>query len=208
MSGLSHAAAAFGLGIALGVSPGPVQMVLLTESTRGGVGRGLRAMAGANGMWFLLLLLLAAGLTVLSPSQSFVRVLQVVGGAFLVFIGIDALREAVADHATPRDSPPSVRGRPALRGVLAVLLNPGAWLFLATTASALVADATRDGGRAAAFLTVTALMAGVSLTDGLVVVLGGTGALMAGRAGRWIRIVLSTVLLVLGVLLIVQGIRG
>ena len=41
---LSHAATGFGLGIALGVSPGPVQVLLLTESARSGVGRGFRAM--------------------------------------------------------------------------------------------------------------------------------------------------------------------
>jgi len=44
MSDLAHPAAAFGLGIALGTSPGPVQLLLFSEASRGGAGRGLRAM--------------------------------------------------------------------------------------------------------------------------------------------------------------------
>ena len=52
--------AAFGLGLALGTSPGPVQLLLFTEASRGGVGRGLRVMAGANATFGLMLLALAA----------------------------------------------------------------------------------------------------------------------------------------------------
>src|SRR5205085_7168581 len=58
---LSHPAAAFGLGAALGAAPGPVQVLLLGETARGGVRRGLKAMAGANGTFGVLLAALAAG---------------------------------------------------------------------------------------------------------------------------------------------------
>jgi threonine/homoserine/homoserine lactone efflux protein len=39
----SPALTALGIGIALAAAPGPVQAVLLAESARGGVARGLRA---------------------------------------------------------------------------------------------------------------------------------------------------------------------
>ena len=41
-------AAAFGLGLALGTSPGPVQVLLVAEAARGGAARGLRTMLAAN----------------------------------------------------------------------------------------------------------------------------------------------------------------
>ena len=88
--------AAFGLGVALGASPGPVQLLLFSEASRGGAGRGLRAMAGANATFGLMMLLLAAGLSSLEPGDTFLRVVKVIGGAFLVFLAVDAIREEMA----------------------------------------------------------------------------------------------------------------
>ena len=142
----AHLAAALGLGLALGVMPGPVQVLLLTESARG-VGRGIRAMAGANGTF----------------------------GTRL-----------------------SRRG--------GVILNPGAWIFLATTATALIADATRDGGRALAVLTSVALLPGVMVADGAVVAVGAGGRRsLRGRAWRWVVRMLSFALAALGLWLVARG---
>ena len=107
-----------------------------------------------------------------------------------------------------RRSRAAVMAHPTTRGVVAVLLNPGSWLFLATTASALVADAVGDGGRATAFVTVIALMAGVSVMDGITVLLGGGSTLLAGRAGKWIRLALTLLLGTIGVVFLVRGIVG
>jgi leucine efflux protein len=222
---LSHAATGFGLGIALGVSPGPVQILLLTEAARGGIARGFRAQLGANGTFLVLMVLLAAGVSAVSPAGSAIRVLEVAGGAFLLFVAVDAGRdvlrgddvreaEAAAERARReaqaggRRSRAAVMAHPVTRGVVAVLLNPGSWLFLATTASALVADAVDGGGRLAAFVTVVALLAGVSVMDGITVLLGGGGALLSGRAGRWVRMGLTLVLGAIGVVFVVRGIRG
>jgi len=222
---LSHALTGFGLGIALGVSPGPVQILLLTESARGGIGRGFRAMLGANGTFLVLVLLLAAGVSAVSPGGTAIRILQVAGGAFLLLIAVDAARDVLrgedvreareaADRVRReaqtggRRSRAAVMAHPTTRGVVAVLLNPGSWLFLATTASALVADAVDDGGRATAFVTVIALMAGVSVMDGITVLLGGGSTLLAGRAGKWIRLALTLLLGTIGVVFLVRGIAG
>jgi threonine/homoserine/homoserine lactone efflux protein len=225
VAALSHAATGFGLGIALGVSPGPVQLLLLTEAARSGIGRGFRAMLGANGTFLVLLLLLAAGVAAVSPGGTAIRILEVAGGAFLLFIAIDAardvirgddLREAQAaaekarreGQSAARRSRAVVMAHPTTRGVVAVLLNPGSWLFLATTASALVADAIEEGGRAAAFVTVVALMAGVSVMDCITVLLGGGSTLLRGRLGMWIRLALTLLMGVIGLLFLVRGIRG
>src|SRR5205085_1093411 len=135
---LSHPAAAFGLGAALGAAPGPVQVLLLGESARGGIRRGLKAMAGANGTFGVLLLALAAGIAVSTVPE--------------------ARRGAAGDDARPRLPP-------FARGVLAVLINPGALIFLATSASAILAGAEGAGGRGFAFATASAMLAGVMVVD-------------------------------------------
>jgi threonine/homoserine/homoserine lactone efflux protein len=202
---LSPAFAAFGLGVALGTSPGPVQLLLFSEASRGGVRRGLLAMAGANGTFGAMMLLLAAGLASLEPGETFLRVVQVIGGAFLIFLAVDAIRESRRPEATETPRPGL---HPTIRGIVAVLLNPGVYVFLATTGAAVVASALDQGGRPQAFATVIALLAGVSLMD-LGMVLLGTGAhRVSDRALRILGEVLALALGVLGLLLIVRGLTG
>ena len=204
-SDLTHPVAAFGLGLALGASPGPVQLLLFSEAARGGASRGLRAMAGANATFCLMLVVLAAGLSSIDPGPTFLSVLRVVGGGFLVFLAIDALRENRRQR--PVDAAPGGL-HPAVRGVVAVLLNPGAYVFLATTGTAVVADAAHDGGRGLAFLTVAALLAGVSLMDSGMVLLGTGARRVSERALRILGDVLALTLGALGVWLIVLGFVG
>jgi threonine/homoserine/homoserine lactone efflux protein len=202
---LAHPAAAFGLGVALGASPGPVQLLLFSEAARGGVTRGLRAMAGANATFGFMLVLLAAGLSSIELGNAFLSAIRVFGGAFLVFLAVDAIRENRRPHEV--DAPPGGL-HPAVRGVVAVLLNPGAYVFLATTGAAVAADAAHDGGRALAFLTVAALLAGVSLMDSSMVLLGTGAHRVSQRALRILSDVLAVALGALGVWLIVQGFAG
>ena len=84
--------AGLGLGVALAGAPGPVQAMLLAESLRGGTGRGLRALAGANLSFGILLIALALGLSVSVPAEPALRVLKIVGGVFLVWLGYDGFR--------------------------------------------------------------------------------------------------------------------
>jgi threonine/homoserine/homoserine lactone efflux protein len=183
-----------------------VQFVLLTEATRGGVRRGFAAMAGANGMFGVLLLSLAAGLALVAPGPAPLRALKIVGGAFLLFLAGDAL---IATWRGLDDDPSGHRGRtPFLRGVFAVLLNPGAWVFLATTASALFASAVDSGGRPLSLLAAVAMLAGVSVIDGSMVLLGGGVRRFEDRVARWLTPVLALGLAVFGAILVIDGIRG
>jgi threonine/homoserine/homoserine lactone efflux protein len=197
--------AAFGLGVALGASPGPVQLLLFSEASRGGVRRGLLAMAGANATFGVYLLLLAAGLSSLEPSETFLRVVQVIGGGFLVFLAVDALRENRRPEAVDATRP---HLHPSVRGVVAVLLNPGAYVFLATTGTAVVASAVEQGGRGLAVVTVLALLVGVSLMDSAMVLLGAGAHRVSERALRILGDVLAIALGALGVWFIAAGITG
>lgn len=204
MLDLAHPAAAFGLGVALGTSPGPVQLLLFSEASSGGVARGLRAMAGANGTFGAMLALLAAGLSSFRPGPGLLRVVQVVGGAFLVFLAIDAVRESrrpPVEGAAPRRT----GLHPALRGAVAVVLNPGVYVFLATTGAAVAADAASDGGRALAFVTVGALLLGVSLSDSAMVLVGAGAHRVRPGILRIVSDVLAGALAALGAVLIVRG---
>lgn len=205
--------ASLALGVALAGAPGPVQAVLLGESIAGGTARGFRAMAGANLTWLALMLLLALGLSIATPRGVVLRALQISGGALLLWLAVDGFRsdEVGEPRRTGRRTGTTTSRRtlpPVVRGALAVLLNPGAWLFLGAVASPLFARASRIGGTGNAVLASLVLAAGVSMGDGAVVLFGGLGVRRAGdRVRRWVRRGLATVLAGVGVYLVVQGVR-
>ena len=202
---LSIPLAAFGLGVALGASPGPVQLLLFSDASRGGAGRGLRAMGGANATFGAMMLLLAAGLSSLEPGETFLRVVKVIGGAFLVFLAFDATRESRRPHEVEETR----KGlHPAVRGIVAVVLNPGVYVFLATTGTAVVASAVDQGGRGLAIVTVVALLLGVSLMDSAMVLLGAGAHRVSDRFLRILGDVLAVAMGALGVWLVVRGIVG
>jgi threonine/homoserine/homoserine lactone efflux protein len=205
-SNVGLVASAFALGATLGLLPGPVQFLLLTEASRGGVRRGFSAMAGANGMFGVLLLAFAAGTAILAPDLTVLRILKVVGGLFLLYLGADALQASI--RAAGDGSEVGAGRIPVLRGVFAVLLNPGAWVFLATTASSLFATAARSGGRPLALATALVMLCGIAAVDGPMVLLGGGVRRFEQRLARWLVPVLAAALIGFGVLLVVQGLRG
>jgi threonine/homoserine/homoserine lactone efflux protein len=96
---------------------------------------------------------------------------------------------------------------PAALGALAVVLNPGAWLFLAAVASPLFASASQQGGTGSALVAAVAVTAGLATGDGAVVLAGGTGVRRAGdRARQWVRRALAALLAGLGGWLLVTGV--
>ena len=208
MTVTSHIGPAFALGFALGAAPGPVQLLILTETAKRGFAGGVRVMLGANGTLFLVLVALAFGFSSLAPGQGLLRALRVVGGAFLIYLAIDEVRRVRREAENLTDvAPPSTMG-PTTRGVVSVVLNPGAWIFFATTASAVVADATVDGGTDVALAAAIAMTVGVSLSDLTFTLLGSGGRTLVGDRGlRWIRTALSIGLAAIGAAFIVQGLR-
>jgi threonine/homoserine/homoserine lactone efflux protein len=202
----SHILAGLGVGLALASAPGPVQAVLVAEALRGGVPRGLRALTGANLTFGTLLVGLALGLAVAPPDGPVLRMLKVAGGAFLLWLAIDGFRSR---HEVGRDTGPRRELPPAARGVLAVLLNPGAWLFLGAVASPLFASAHQAGGTRTAVPAALAVMVGTGVGDVGVVVLSGLGLRRAGdRAVEWTQRALGGLLAGLGLWLLVSGIAG
>jgi threonine/homoserine/homoserine lactone efflux protein len=196
------ALAALGVGIALTAAPGPVQAVLLSESVRGGLTRGMRALAGVHATFGALLLSLAVGLSVAAPHGLALRILKVAGGLLLLWLAVDGFRsKGAVGAANGRRGLP-----PALRGALAIVLNPGGWLFLGAVASPLLANAAQRGGTGIAVLTAGALVGGAALGDLALVLVGGLGLRRAGEGvGRYVRLALAVVLAGLGLWLLVSG---
>ena len=200
-----HVATAFGLGFALGAAPGPVQLLILSETSRRGIAGGLRVMLGANGTLLVVMVVLALGFSSVQPGPGVLRALRVVGGAFLVYLGAVELRSLRAIDVREQRGGRRELG-PTAKGIMSVVVSPGAWVFFATTASAVVADATTEGGRVAALAAGGAMAVGVSTSDLWFTLLGSGGrALLGDRGITWLRTALAAGLMGIGVWFLTQG---
>lgn len=201
----SQPIAALLLGLALGSAPGPVQVILLAEGTRHGFRRGLGVMAGANAAFGVTLLILALGISGFAMPPAWLRAVRVVGGTYLLWLAWDGWRgrrgPVVVSDAAP------VR-HPAVRGATAVALNPPLYVFLASTGAAVLGDAAAAGGRTGAIVTAGALLIGVSVMDGLTLLLGVMSRRLPDAVTQVILAVASMWLAALGGGLIWSGLRG
>lgn len=192
--------ASFGIGLALGGVPGPVQALLLAESSRA-VSRGIRAMAGANLTFGLLLVASAVGLSRVALTGTPTRLLGLAGGLMLLWLGAEGIRTSV--YVGKDGDVAATSMSPAVRGASVVILNPGGWLFLATVAASLFATARVVGGLPLAVAAALAMLGGLMVGDGCVVAFGGLGVRRLPLSVQvWIRRALSFLLALQGAWLI------
>jgi homoserine/homoserine lactone efflux protein len=119
---------------ALSLSPGPAVFYVVSQGVRGALRRTLPAAAGilsANGIYFALSATSLGAL--IAASARFFTIAKWAGAAYLVYLGIKALRSAHAAHSTPLGgSVPADDGdrRGVYLGALSLqLANPKALLF-------------------------------------------------------------------------------
>jgi homoserine/homoserine lactone efflux protein len=118
---------------ALSLSPGPAVFYVVSQSARGGVSRTLAATAGilsANGIYFILS---ATSLgAIIAASARFFTVAKLLGAAYLIYLGIRALRSAGMSQSVTLQPGAAAQLNPRRVYVGALTLqlaNPKALLF-------------------------------------------------------------------------------
>jgi threonine/homoserine/homoserine lactone efflux protein len=192
------------LGLAAGVAPGPLLALVLGAALERGFKAGARVAAApllSDAPVVLLSVLVLEGLP-----DALVAGCSIAGGAFVAYLGIQELRSA---PPAPRPERPGAARRDLLRAAWVNLLNPHPWLFwLGVGGPLLVRAADRSHWAAAAFLFgFYGLMVGTKVAL--------AGAVAAGRrrllAGRGYAIAVratGVMMLAVGALLAIEGIRA
>ena len=189
------------LGLGAGLAPGPLLALVIRSTLQDGVAAGIRVALSpllTDVPIIVLALVLASSLP-----DSALGVLGVVGGSFVIWLGVEALREspAPAEAAIGAASPQ----RDLLRGALTNVLSPHPWVFWISVGAPILAD--QGVGGCALFLgAFYLLLIGSKVTI--------AGALHAGRnrllQGRGYAVLLrasAVLLLATGVLLAIEGLR-
>jgi threonine/homoserine/homoserine lactone efflux protein len=118
--------------VILGLTPGPDMTLFLSKTVAQSRAAGLAALGGASTGLIIHTILVAAGLSVvLAASVTAFTILKVVGGLYLVYLAIDALRHGSSLSLDRKAVPEPIRSV-YLKGLLIDLLNPKVIIFFVT----------------------------------------------------------------------------
>ncbi len=195
--------------VLLNLSPGPDIAFILGRTAQGGLRSGFAAMFGIWAGAFGHVLMAAFGLSaILVASATAFTAVKWIGAAYLVWIGLQALRSGGGGFLSDRDpTPPAPPGRIFRQGVLVALLNPKvAVFFLAFLPQFVVPGA--GPVPAQLFLHGILIIAVAGLVEPALVLM--SHRLMAGlrrkpSLGRWMDRTLGALLIGLGVKLALSG---
>jgi threonine/homoserine/homoserine lactone efflux protein len=163
------------------IAPGPDMLFVLATGARGGPRAGLLATLGVVSSEIVQITAVAAGLAALfAAAPTAFTALRLCGAAYLLFLGVQALRSARRGSPLPAAAPdPHVSGRYAfLRGAATNLVNPKSVTFIVALLPQFV-----DRGLGHVPLQFAVLGA---IFVAFEVLVDGTVGLASGRIGGWL----------------------
>lgn len=127
---LAHWAAFFTAAVLLNLSPGPDMAFILGQTAKGGVQSGFSAMFGIWTGAFVHVIFAALGLSaVLATSAVAFSTVKWIGAAYLIWLGIQALRSKGANMSVNDQVSPQAMATIFKQGVLVAVLNPKVAVF-------------------------------------------------------------------------------
>ena len=190
------------LGLSAGFSPGPLLALVISETMRHGVNGGLRVAVSPVFTDLPIILATLLVLSRLSDHQPALGGIALLGGAFILYMGIDALRTKGMTLDTGNAAPKSLR-----KGILVNFLSPHPYLFWLTVGGALMGRALEQGSACLiAFLAAFYLaLVGAKVITALLV--GRSRTFLSGPVYKTIMRLLGLALCALALLLFKDGLN-
>lgn len=187
--------------------PGPLLMVTIDQSVRRGFTAGPLLVLGHAILELLLVVLLAAGLLTYITGPGAARVIAVLGGGFLIYMGIGMVRDALSGKVTldlsgsntnrPVDN--SIYNlNPVVAGALVSLSNPYWTLWWLTVGLSYITLAFNHGTGGVAFFYTGHVMADLVWYALVAAAVAGGRRFMSDKAYRMVLAICGMVLLYLG----------
>jgi len=127
---LAHWIAFFSAAILLNLSPGPDMAFILGQTAKGGRGAGFSAMLGIWTGAFMHVLMAAVGLSaILVTSALAFSIVKWVGAAYLIWLGINAIRSKGGSEVAETRPASTSGSRIYWQGILVAVLNPKVAIF-------------------------------------------------------------------------------
>lgn len=189
-----------GLGLSAGISPGPLQTLVVTATLRSGFAAGARVAIAP-----LLTdtpIVFVSVVAVSSVPDAWVRGIAIAGGLAIIAMGAWEVVHARANAAVSVEVGPS---RDMLKGAIVNLLNPHPWIFWIGVGAPILVTAWRETPRQAfAFLIgFYAMIVGAKIAIAAIVAAGGKR--LSPDARYWLLITGGSLLVAFGVFLVVRA---
>ena len=186
--------------LAVNLSPGPSVLLVSSLSAARGARAGLLAVLGMTAGAFVHVLLAASGLAaVLTAAPGVFQLVQLVGAAYLVYLGIDLLRGRVHDPGSPGARKITGDWQYFRRGFIVDSLNPKIALFFLAFIPQFLVSLESPGFLASVGLGSVFLITGMLLNGSLACLVAAGVKGLRGRRGSWLmRWIPGSILVYLG----------
>jgi threonine/homoserine/homoserine lactone efflux protein len=155
---------AFGIGLSGALIPGPFLSAAIVGSIKRGFRYGPLMVVGHSSLELALVLALLGGVAAILTNTIVANAISVLGGAFLIFMGISMGLDVLGSRISLRDTKNTDQGlrlmNPVIAGLAFSLANPTWWIWWATVGLSYITMAMKSG-----WLGLAAFYSGHLLAD-------------------------------------------
>ena len=112
------------LGLAAGIAPGPLLTLVVSETLQHGIKSGIKVALAPILTDLPIALISLYILAKLSNFHTVLGVMSIMGGSFLLYLGVESIRVKVVEIETQKSEPKSLQ-----KGIIVNALNPHPYLF-------------------------------------------------------------------------------
>ncbi|MBU5637789.1 LysE family translocator [Geomonas sp. Red69] len=190
------------LGCSAGFSPGPLLMLVISETLSHGTRSGVRVALSPIITDFPIVAATLLLLMKVSGYHGILGCVSLAGGLFVLYTGYQSLRAKPVQLDLPKDPPKSLR-----KGVVTNLLSPHPYLFWITVGAPLLSRSLKVGPAAFVAFIGSFYLCLVGAKIVLALAVGRSRAFMGSRVYLWIMRLLGALLTFFALLLFREGLK-
>lgn len=187
-------------GLSAGFSPGPLLMLVISQTIRHGIAEGAKVALSPLVTDLPIILLSLAFLTRLTGFNAVLGIISLAGGAFVITLARETWRSVILDMAVSDGAPNSLG-----KGALVNLLSPHPWLFWLTVGAPFILKGAKASIIAGASFAASFLFCLIGAKILVAIAAGKSRHLLTGRAYGWAMRLLALLLLVYALILFRDG---
>ncbi len=190
------------LGLSAGFSPGPLLMLVISETLRHGTKSGMKVALAPIITDLPIILVTLACLVQLSGYHDILGIISLAGGLFVLFTGYEAIRTREVEIALPKEQPRSL-----LKGVLTNFLSPHPYLFWISVGAPMLTRSLTIGLAPFVAFIASFYLSLVGAKIVLAIAVGRSKQFLSSRLYLYIMRLLGVLLILLAVMLLREGLK-
>jgi threonine/homoserine/homoserine lactone efflux protein len=190
------------LGLSAGMSPGPLSVLLISQTLRHGIREGVKVALAPFITDVPIIALTMFVFTRLASSQTLLGLISIAGGMFLLYLAYESFRTSGVELSAQAGAPQSLS-----RGALVNLFNPNPYVFWLTVGAPTMLKAWGETPFAAIAFVVGFYFCLVGSKILLAVVVGKTRSLFTGRPYIYLMRALGVLLVIYALVLFRDGLQ-